>query len=269
MPRIIIKPDSLDEQTNRFSPEPLKQPLFLNSLQKSGSHLLKNIMRMFVPVEQQYRQQFIQWQILQQHLAAFDPARNLMSYGHLFFSDASAIELSGVRKLLLFRDPYDWVLSRARFFLADQFIGNTDYLKQGRLSVEDLLSLMIFGIGNKAPSLADMYQFNVAAWLGSPDVFPVKFEDLRRHANDPQTIEAEAYFSALLGAAGISVPPDWRERVQIGADPGQSATARDNLSGVGAGLPDELPPKHKRLVDFCAPGLRSLLGYDQIQAVQP
>ena len=43
MPRIIVKPDSLDEQTVRFAPAPLTQPLFLNSLQKSGSHLLKNI----------------------------------------------------------------------------------------------------------------------------------------------------------------------------------------------------------------------------------
>ena len=34
-------------------------------------------------------------------LVAFDPGRNLFSYGHLFFSDASAIELAGVRKILL------------------------------------------------------------------------------------------------------------------------------------------------------------------------
>jgi hypothetical protein len=263
MPRIIIKPDSLDEQTNRFSQAPLKQPLFLNSLQKSGSHLLKNIMRMFVPVEQQYREQFIKWQNLQEHLLAFDRARNFMSHGHLFFSDASAIELAGVRKVLLFRDPYDWVLSRARFYLADQFVSNMDYLKQGRLSIEDLLSLMVFGMGKKAPSLAEMYEFNVAAWLGSPDVHPVKFEDLRRHANEAQTVDAQTFFSNLLNAAGVSMPPDWAERVRVGADRGQSATARDNLSGVSLAVPDELPSSHKRLVEYCAPGLRSLLGYDQ------
>jgi len=261
MPRIIVKPDSLDEQTVRFAPAPLTQPLFLNSLQKSGSHLLKNIVRMFVPIEQQYREQFIQWQNLQQHLEAFDPTRNFMSYGHLFFSDASAIELSGVRKILLFRDPYDWVLSRARFYLADQFVSNTDYLKEGRLSIEDLLSLMVFGIGNKAPSLADMYEFNVAAWLGSPDVLPVKFEDLRRHSEDPETAEAEGFFSELLESSGIALPSDWKERVCVGADPAQSATARGNLSGVSLAVPDELPERHKRLVDYCAPGLRSLLGY--------
>ena len=69
-----------------------------NSIPKSGTHLLKNILRMFVPIEQHYRAQFIQWGNLQQNLIAFDPARRLFSYGHLFFSDASAIELAGVRR---------------------------------------------------------------------------------------------------------------------------------------------------------------------------
>ena len=264
MPRILLKPDNLDEATARFEPEPLKQPLFLNSLQKSGSHLLQNIMRMFVPIEQQYREQFIQWPNLQEHLAAFDPTRCFMSYGHLFFADASAIELAGVRKLLLFRDPYDWVLSRARFFVADEFVSNVDHLKQGRLSVDDLLSLMIFGIPGKVPSLADMYELNVAAWLGSPDVYPIKYEELCRHVGALDTPEAEAYFSDLLAVSGIaSLPNNWRERVAAGADPRQSPTSRQNLSGIMVAIPDELSTQHKRLVDFAVPGLRRLLGYDK------
>ena len=56
---------------------------------------------MFVPVEQQYRAQFIQWPNLREHLGAFDPARNYMSFGHLFFTDGSALELAHVRKVLL------------------------------------------------------------------------------------------------------------------------------------------------------------------------
>jgi hypothetical protein len=193
-----------------------------------------------------------------------------MSYGHLFFADASAIELSGVRKLLLFRDPYDWTLSRARFFLADEYQDNADHLKQGRLSMDDLLSLMIFGIPGKVPSLADMYELNVAAWLGSPDVFPIKYEDLRRHVGALETQESERFFTDLLAAAGISPLPDnWRERVRAGADPAQSATARENLSGVSLAIPDELPARHKRLVDYCVPGLRALLGYETSPVGQP
>jgi hypothetical protein len=261
MPRITLKLDSLDAEVARFAPARLSQPLFLNSIPKSGTHLLKNIFRMFVPVDQHYRTQFIQWGNLQDHLAAFDKSRPMLSYGHMFFSDSTAIELAGVRKILLYRDPYDWVLARARFFLSDEFSGNVDYLKDGTLSADDLLSLMIFGIHTKSPSLSDMYDLNVAAWLGSSDVYTVRYEDLLHHVRNLQDDAAEVYFRDLLAAGEISLPSDWRERVATGSDRKQSGTARENLTGVSLELPDVLPEKHRRLVDYAAPGIRRLLGY--------
>ena len=57
------------------------------------------------------------------------------------------------------------------------------------------------------------------------------------------------------------LPEDWRERVRVGADRGQSGTARENLAGTQQAFPDELPDMQKRLVEFAAPGLRTLLGY--------
>jgi hypothetical protein len=261
MAHIKLKPDTLDEEVARFAPVPLAAPVFLNSIPKSGTHLLKNILRMFVPLEQHYRTQFIQWGNLQDHLVAFDRRRNQFSYGHLFFSDASAIELAGVRKILLYRDPYDWVLARARFYLSDEFDGNVEYLKDGRLTVDELLSLMIFGIHKKAPKLADMYDLNVAAWLGSSDVHAVRYEELVKNVRNLASAEAERFFRALFDAAGIACPDDWRERVSIGADRKHSGTARENLTGIPLEFPKSLPERHRRLVDYAAPGLRQLLGY--------
>ena len=263
MAHIKLKADTLDAEIARFSTAPLRSPVFLNSIPKSGTHLLKNVLRMFVPIEQHYRAQFIQWGNLQDHLGAFDRGRCLFSYGHLFFSDASAIELAGVRKILLYRDPYDWVLARARFFLSDEFQGNLDFLKEGKLSVDDLLSLMIFGIHTKAPKLLDMYDLNVAAWLGSADVHAVRYEELVKNVTDIDTPEAESFFAQLLAACGISpVPEDWRERVRIGSDRLHSGTARENLTRIGPEIPEALPARHKLLVDYAAPGLRRLLGYE-------
>jgi hypothetical protein len=263
MPTIKLMADTLDEETMRFAPAPIRQPLFLNSLPKSGTHLIKNIIRMFVPVQQQYRAQFIQWPNLQEHLDAFDPRINYFSFGHLFFSDASAIELAGARKILLYRDPYSWVLARARFYLSEEFQGNVDYLKEGKLGVDQLLTLMIFGIHTKAPPLADMYDLNVAAWLGSASVYPVRYEDLLRRVHDLESDETEAYFKRLFEACGIQeIPANWRERVAIGADRRRSGTARENLTGIPVELPETLPEQHRRLVDYAAPGLRSLLGYE-------
>lgn len=262
MPRVSMKPDTLNEENRKFAQTPLKQPLFINSVPKSGTHLLRNIIRMFVPVEQQYDVQFIQHPNLQQHLEAFNPERNNLSWGHLLFSDASAIELHGVRKVVLYRDPYTWVPARARFFLSDEFSGNIDHVKGGRISVEELLNLMILGIYQKVPSMLDLYTHNAAAWLGTVHA-AVKYEDLLAAVKTIDTLEAEVYFRKLLGQCGIDpVPDDWRERVKVGADRKQSGTARENLTGLPVEIPDVLPEAQQKLVEFMAPGLRKLLGYE-------
>lgn len=258
--RVAVKPDTLTEENRRFAQVALKQPVFLNSVPKSGSHLLRNIVRMFVPPEQQYHAQFIQWANLREHRHAFDPQRNLLSWGHLFFSDASAIETAPTRRILLVRDPYDWVIARARFFLSDDFQGNVEHLKSGMLSVESLINLMIFGIHQKAPPLLDIYLHNAVAWLGT-GVYLVRYEELVAHLKQLDAAEAQAYFGDLLDACGIAVPADWRQRVGIGADRRHSATARENLSGPAFELPSKLTAQQQRVVDVAAPGLRAVLGY--------
>ena len=47
----------------------------------------------------------------------------------------------------------------------------------------------------------------------------------------------------------------------MGADRKHSGTARENLTGISIDLPDTLPERHRRMVDYAAPGLRQLLGY--------
>jgi hypothetical protein len=49
--------------------------------------------------------------------------------------------------------------------------------------------------------------------------------------------------------------------VKVGSDRRRSGTARENLTGVALEIPDKLPDRHRRLVDYAAPGLRQLLGY--------
>jgi hypothetical protein len=260
MPEIWIEPDTLDDENRKFAQAPLREPVFLNSVPKSGSHLLRNILRMFVPVEQQYQADFIQWPNMQQHRSAFSPDRPMLSWGHLLMADASVIETAKTRRILLYRDPYDWVIARARFFLSEQFSGNVDHLRSGELSVDELLTMMIFGLPGKAPSLNAIYELNAAAWLGTK-VYPVKYEDVVAHLNMIESDAADGFFTALFGACGISKPQDWRERALIGSDKAQSGTAREKLTGVSAVFPASLSERHKALVDYNAPGLRAVLGY--------
>ena len=261
MPRISMKPDTLNERNQDFKQAPLKEPLFLNSVPKSGTHLIRNIIRMFVPVEQQYHDTFIQIPLLRQHAArAYDPQSPKVSWGHLLFTDESAIALSHVRQIVLVRDPYTWVLARARFFLSENFDGNLDHLRDERISPEELMNMMIFGIHAKAPPMSDIFTFNATAWFGTKAKM-YRYEDIIANLKILDSLEAEVFFTRLLDDCGIEKPDDWRERVLVGSDKKQSGTARDNLAVDDSRLPKELPEAQKRLVDCALPGLRELLGY--------
>jgi hypothetical protein len=261
MPTVNLPADTLNQMNAQFSQQALPHPVFLNSVPKCGTHLLRNILRMFVPPAQQYHPAFIQIPILGQHLNAFDSKQPKLSWGHLLFSDESAMALHGVKQLLLVRDPYDWVLARARFFVSDTFQGSLEHLKGGRISPEELFNMMIFGIYQKAPSLQEIYTHNAVAWLGTAATL-IRYEDLSRHLRQLDSPAAQVFFSELLKHLGIdSLPADWQQRVLVGADRQQSGTARENLKGTAFYIPEELPRVQKQLVEYAAPGLRRILGY--------
>ncbi len=261
MPRILAKPDNINELNERYSHQPLQHPVFLNSVPKCGTHLIRNIMRMFVAVDQHYQETFIQFPILSDHLAAFSINAPKLSWGHLLYSDDSAIALQKSRHLLMVRDPYDWVLARARFFLSDNFQGQMEHLKGGAVSVNEVLNMMIFGIMGKSPTISEIFQHNALAWMGTK-VRIIRMEDLVVAVSDLDGKESARFFDALLSFCGISTPSDWQDRVRVGADRKQSGTARENLAGNTGVVPDELPEVQKRLVDHMLPGVRALLGYD-------
>jgi hypothetical protein len=259
--RINVQPDTLDDENRKFAQRPLAQPLFLNSVPKSGSHLLRNIIRMFVPVESQYQAEFIQHHFIQHHLTAFDPRRNMLSWGHLFFMEQFKALLANVRQVVLVRDPYHWVLAQARFVASNEFqVPGLDDVKRPDVPVESILNLVIEGRRPQLAPLAITYHYNAVAWLDQ-GMHLVRYEELVGALRDLDATESEAYFRPLLQACGIERPDDWRDRVRIGSDRKQSGTARENLTGVAASIPAELPDEQKRMVDVAYPGLRARLGY--------
>jgi hypothetical protein len=262
MPIIKAIPDTLNELNSNFTQRKLQRPVFLNSVPKCGTHLIRNIFRMFVPVEQQYHDTFIQIPVLRNHKGAFNRDDPKLSWGHLLFSDDSAAALKGVKQLVIVRDPYDWVLARARFFLSDTFQGSLEHLKSGVISLEQIYNMMIFGIHQKAPTLQEIFTHNAVSWMGT-DIELIRYEDLVHHVKNLDSVHAFAYFSELLSFCGYeTLPDDWKERVKVGSDRKQSGTARENLKGKIFDIPNELPDAQKQLVDYAVPGLRKLLGYE-------
>ena len=263
MPRIVAKGDNLNELNANFTQQRLLEPVFLNSVPKCGTHLVRNIMRMFVPVDQQYHQAFIQHAILREHQVAFSEAMPHLSWGHLLFSDEAAIVLRHVHHIVQVRDPYDWVLASTRFFLSDTFQGSLEHLKGSNVSIDEVINMMIFGIHGKAPSLKEIFTHNAVSWSGTK-IRLLRFEELLHHVINIDTDEAESFFATLLNDCAIeTLPEDWRERVRVGSDRQQSGTARENLVGGGKSeVPDQLSDVQKELVNYAAPGLRKILGYE-------
>lgn len=259
--QVLLPEDRFEEVAGQFARAPIRTPFFINSIPKGGTHLIRNILRTFVPHDQQWHRDFIQLYNLKDNLAAFDPTACHMSWGHLFHEDTSLVALRGVKHIVLARDPYSWVLARARFFLADQTRNPLDHLRRGAVPIEEILTVMILGIINKTPSLGKIYEANICAWLGG-DAYLVRYEDIVRHVGRIDTPAAESFFAGLLRAAGIeTLPDDWRARVLAGAQREYSGTARENLSGDIAQVPEVLPDRHKALIDLYNPGLRAFLGY--------
>ncbi|MFN3523382.1 MAG: hypothetical protein ACK4YQ_14140 [Phenylobacterium sp.] len=259
--KVISRPDTLGAEVQRFSHAPLRNTAFLNSVPKCGTHLVRNIVRMFVPTQQHYDREFLQIPNLEQHRAALSPQRPMFSVGHMLFADMSLMALKHANMVVLVRDPYDYVLARARFNLSDQFDHpQQNHLKNGAVTVEQMLNLVIFGIPGRGPALREVFLFHAVAWLGT-GVRLVRYEDVVAHLKALETPQAETFFADLLRSFGVErLPQDWRERVRIGSDRQHSATAREHLSS-GQVIPEELPDTQKKLVDHMAPGLRELLGY--------
>lgn len=262
MPEVTVAPDTLNEESAKFSQTSLSRSVLLNSLPKSGSHLLRNILRMFVPVDQVYGPGFVQFPNLNEHLAAFGEKNKFLISAHLLYSDNTAMLANRTNKILLVRDPYSWILAQARFFVSDIVSSNFEQIKSGALTVDDLIGLMIFGIYQKSPPMRQQYELYTVGWMTS-DAHMIRYEDLIENMKSIESNAAESYFATLLEKCGIAVPDDWKQRVIIGADRKQSATARENinLNEPLFEFPQQLSEKHKRMVDFAAPGLRKLLGY--------
>jgi len=252
-------PDTLNDEVRKFAQAPLRQTAFLNSVPKCGTHLLRNIVRMFVPVEQHYDREFIQVQTLEQHKAGLDPRRPAFSVGHLLYTDIAALATRHANHVILVRDPYDYVLSRARFVFSEEFEHPMLAPLRSGASVEQMINFMIFGIPAKGPALREAFMFHAVAWLHTGPHL-VRYEDIVRELKRLDSAEAQAFFGALLGWFGIELPQDWRERVKVGSDRRHSATDSARLSGL-PDFPRTLTDGQKDLVEFAAPGLRTLLGY--------
>ena len=240
------------------------RPVLVNSVPKCGTHLLLNILRMFTPVEQVHRTFVGDWNIGEQaqNLAA-GPSK--LFAGHVNLNTETLLAVRPCRHFVVVRDPYDYAIAQARFFMAEDMGSDLGaFTRAHDLSFAETLSLVIFGARGPAywPSLHEIFTTNAVAWLAN-DVFLVRYEDLLARVEDLEAPASEIYLTELLTAAGLgALPSDWKRRVLAGAQRRHSATDRSNLRFTRpTRFPARLSQEQAALVDYASPGLRRLLGY--------
>lgn len=253
-----------------FEKNQLSHHVLLNSVSKSGAHLLKNIYMMFV--DEESIAGFFSSALMPHDIS--EKARSLkdvrvfkdsekfsMMWSHLPCSPHVEEIFQNVKKILLVRDPYDWVLARRRWLCSKEVANN----KSESLNFNgDIIKQLIYGTETVRP-LRSFYE-DIIAWL-NPSVELLRYEDLIQHINNIDTEEAKNFFSNLLSWAGITeLPDDWKQRIKLSSDKKYSPTHRSNLNicsfTVAMTENETLHDSYKKLIDFSNPNLRKILGYE-------
>lgn len=254
----------LAEKSRAFQKDEVHNNVFLNSMGKAGTHLVKNILMAFLPENQlkNFYKYAIAYNPNNGPMKRFFPeGENTVFWGHLpcFFDTEDSVR--DCKHIVLVRDPYTYVLAKERFLLSNQT--QNDVVNKAVEKSSNVLKQLILGGLGPVPPLRRVYD-EYLMWLGSGAKF-VRYEDVVSSVNNIEDKTAETFFSEFFEFIGIeNLPEDWKERVRLGADPEFSPTHRKNLTYKSfSGFPykKELDQEYKDLIDYTCPNLRTILGY--------
>lgn len=178
----------------RGQQKPGKQPILINSIPKSGTHLLKNII-LAIPGTQ-FRADLAQTAVLptpnsqlvylQDNLVDLHPHR--VYIGHIPYIPALATWLhkQGIRQLFIYRDPRDYTISLCHYIMRERHNLYTTFAAQPDHATRLLLTINGSGAGqtkysyataDSLPNVSLMYHAFLG-WRQDPTVLAVRYEDL-------------------------------------------------------------------------------------------
>lgn len=257
-------PDDIDPIAGQFRPVQVETRTLLNSVPKSGTHLLRNIVRMFIGNYQTYRPFAVDHDWHEHALGMGNPDKKFFC-GHVNFGLKTLLASRDFNQVLLVRDPFDYVMSYARFFYSEEFQAPIALLlRREGLPFNAALSVVINGVYDPQyyfASVGDVYRDNAIKWLRLAHL--VRYEDIIAAVQSIDEPRSELFLKDLLARFGIlDLPDDWRERIRIGVDPGISATASHQINlPEGSETMGGLPEAARQEIEALYPGLRAALGY--------
>lgn len=238
------------------------RPIILNSLPKSGTLLLRNILMHFVGVDaisQKTLQSFeeIQYAIDRQYSVITAHMGRSIWMEHLFKKNNPS-----PRMIILIRHPIDNAYSLANHLIRDDQEGEiSKALKMYEVADKEVVHHCIVGakIGGHLLEDVTTRYMNYVSWLSFRDDFLLlKYEDLISMISNIADQRSERYFDQIFSYCGIERPSDWRDRIVTAANPDISWTAQKVSTDT-----DKYPNRLEvaRTLNIFSPGLCRSLGY--------
>jgi Flp pilus assembly protein TadD len=243
----------------------LRSPVVVSCVPKCGTMLLRTILaevlgqRMVIPSRVFDVGLVTTEQLLSSSL------ENKVYLGHLLYDDVLAERLTGVPKILLIRDPRDYVVSMAHFLTdstdEDRWGAIGDYFRE-LPTWEDRMSAVILGVsyaGDTLPSAYDCFVEYFKRWCDERTLV-VRYEDLVSSAFGGEDQRVLTTVRRVLDFLDVRVSSRrvW-DRIATGSSPKRSDTFR--VGGAGHWR-QELTPRNVAELQVAAPGLVSALGYE-------
>ena len=244
----------------------ISSPVLLCSVPKCGTYLIGGIMRSILGealVEPSFEKNttdtlFTSYNILPSKL------QNRIYRGHFWYSDSFAELIGKIPKIILIRDPRDYVVSQAHFLNNIESAEHSlDYKFRSIKDWKIKLSIPIFGMKVSKrilPSVYDMFLNYGLKWMKSNNYLIVRYEDLISQSLEENSKVIDTV-KRITNFLNIDIDYETiKERTFIGSDPSQSITFR---SGRVGDWYHEFTSQHVTQFKIAAPNLVSSLGYEQ------
>ncbi|HEX5359047.1 MAG TPA: sulfotransferase domain-containing protein, partial [Candidatus Nitrosotalea sp.] len=190
----------------------LNSPVFVLSVPKSGTMLLQNILVSIFGEEQVIPSKLFNIGLIdEKYISALPELKNKIYIGHLHYSDLLAKKLHNIPKILLLRDPRDYIISYAHFLdkIKKDHFGSEEYLWDSLETIDNKISAVILGMTCKQVNhrLASAYYTYLNYCLKWIDPFSIiiRYEDIvgSKFGGDDSVVVKT--FSHIMSRIGVKI----------------------------------------------------------------
>jgi tetratricopeptide (TPR) repeat protein len=188
---------------------------------------------------------------------------NKFYVGHIEYSETVYTCIKDIPKILLVRDPRDYLVSMYHYL--NQSPGPT-HAKYKEFPTWDVkMSATILGMRDRFYSVNELFDKYFIKWIGSPKSTIIRFEDILGSEFGGEDDKVMNTFQTIITLTRLRLHFDGetlRNKIRVGSDPHKSVTFRRSKRKIGI-WKEEFTEDHIKQFKLAAPSVVSVLGYEK------